>query len=66
MAWTASDRDALQAAMAKGEKRVAFADRSVEYRTLDEMRQQLAMIEASLAEVADRPRLYRVIAGQGL
>lgn len=66
MAWTVADRDALMAAMARGEKRVAFADRSVEYRSLDEMRAALKLIEDSLVAVEDRPTVYRVIAGKGL
>jgi len=56
MAWTADDRDRLKAAIARGESRVSFADRSVEYRSIAEMREALALIEAELATAADPPR----------
>lgn len=59
MAWTQADADALKAAIAKGESRVTFADRSVEYRSLADMREALALIEAELAAAADPPRPRR-------
>jgi hypothetical protein len=37
MAYTQAHLDALEAALAKGEKRVAFGDKTVEYRSIDEL-----------------------------
>lgn len=37
MAYTQSDLDGIRAAIARGEKTVQFADRSVTYRSVDEM-----------------------------
>lgn len=37
MAWTREDIDVLRAAIASGTTSVAYADKSVTYRTLDEM-----------------------------
>ena len=61
MAWTTAERDALKSAIAKGEKSCTFADRSVVYRDLAEMREALALIEAELAAATSdtpRPRQY--------
>ncbi len=68
MAWTTAERDALKTAIAKGEKEVAFADRRVTYRSLDEMVTALAMIETELAESTTpaRPRQYGAYSSKGL
>lgn len=49
MAFTETDRDALKAAIAKGARRVRIGAEEVEYRSLAEMRQVLAMIEDELS-----------------
>lgn len=50
MAFQQSDIDTLKAAIATGAREVAYADgRRVSYRTLPEMKQTLAMIEAEVA-----------------
>lgn len=50
MAWTQSDADALKAAIATGARDVTYSDGSrVVYRSLDEMRQVLAMIQGEVA-----------------
>jgi hypothetical protein len=41
MAWTQADVDALKAAIATGARSVRYGDKTVEYRSLDEMRQVL-------------------------
>jgi hypothetical protein len=68
MAWTQADVDTLKAAMAKGEKSVTFADRSVVYRDVSEMREALAMIEAEVATTSatPRPRQFFGYASRGL
>jgi hypothetical protein len=58
MAWTEMDRDALKEAIASGEKSVAYTDRRVEYRSLVEMRQILALMEEELSPVGRRRRTY--------
>jgi hypothetical protein len=55
MAWTQANIDALKSAIARGEKVVLFSDRSVTYRSLDEMLRALALMEQSIASPA-RPR----------
>lgn len=58
MPWTEQDRDKLKKAIAIGAKTVAYADRRVEYRSLDEMLGTLAMMEEELAPKKRRGRLY--------
>jgi hypothetical protein len=64
MAWTQQDIDTLKAAIAKGEKQVAFADRSVTYRSLEEMLAALRLMEAEVAGTA-RARQYGVVTRKG-
>lgn len=49
MAYTEEDRAALKAAIAKGARRLRIGNEEVEYRSLDEMRAALRMIEAELS-----------------
>lgn len=67
MAWSQADVDAVKAALAKGERRVQFADRSVEYRSTDELLQILRAMEAELDAAAStpRPKLYYGHASKG-
>lgn len=57
MAWTQTDADNLKAAIAKGERSVTFADRTVVYRSVAEMQEALAMIEAELSRPV-RPKQF--------
>lgn len=41
MAWTSADVTALESAIRRGVKRVSYADHTVEYHSLDEMRRLL-------------------------
>jgi len=68
MAYTAADREALERALARGERRVTFGDKTVEYRSVDELRAALREVDAALAREAGRPKLrqIRVITGKGL
>lgn len=68
MAFTAADRETLKAAIARGEQTVAFADRTVTYRSVSEMLRALQVIEADLATQATtpRPRYYKAYAKKGL
>jgi hypothetical protein len=56
MAWTQADLDTLDAALAKAEKDVTFADRRVIYRSVDEMLAARSVIAASLSAASDTPR----------
>ena len=58
MAFTQVEYDALKAAIASGELKVAYQDRTVTYRDLDEMERILYKMEAELfpAAAADTRR----------
>ena len=60
MAWTQEDIDRLKAALATGALKVrygsGFDEREVTYRSLAEMREALAMMEAEIAGTS-RPRV---------
>jgi hypothetical protein len=49
MAYSQSDLQAIQSAIAKGELRVTFADRSVEYRSIDDLMKAEAHIANALS-----------------
>ena len=68
MAYTAADREALERALARGERRVTLGDKTVEYRSVDELRAALREVDAALAREAGRPKLrqIRVTTGKGL
>jgi hypothetical protein len=68
MAYTAADREALERALARGERRVTFGDKTVEYRSVDELRAALREVDAALAREAGRPKLrqIRVTTDKGL
>lgn len=48
MAWTQTDLDKLDKAIASGRMRVQFSDRTVEYRSIDEMLRVRSMIVGNL------------------
>ena len=52
MAYTQSQLDALEAALAKGERRVSFGDKTIEYRTIDELAVAIREVKRSLFEDA--------------
>ncbi len=58
MAWTQSQLDAIEAAIASGELTVRFGDRTVTYRSMDELLQARAVIKESIdagaGKAADR------------
>lgn len=55
MAYTEEQLSALEAALAKGEKRVTFGDKTVEYRSVEELRQAILDVERGLYERAASP-----------
>jgi hypothetical protein len=63
---------ALRDALAKGEKRVTFGDKTVEYRTVDELKAAIAEVEAAMHKDAvatglypRAPRQIRITTGKG-
>ena len=52
MAYTQAHLDALEAALAKGEKRVSFGDKTVEYRTVDELKAAIREVKRGISEQA--------------
>lgn len=72
MAYTQAHLDALEAALAKGEKRVTFGDKTVEYRSVDELMAAIEAVKRDLFEQAaatglwpGAPRQIRINTGKG-
>lgn len=72
MAYTEVQLQALQAALAKGEKRVTFGDKTVEYRTVEELRTAIREVRRGLQQQAAEtglmpgaPRQIRVTTSKG-
>lgn len=64
MAFTHNHLDVIEGAIARGEKVVRFADRTVEYRTVDELLRARDEIKSSLASSgAPRARVVRLYHG---
>lgn len=72
MAYTEEQLTLLEAALAKGEKRVTFGDKTVEYRSVEELTDAIRAVERGLAEQAAHTglipppaRQIRVVTGKG-
>lgn len=64
MSFTQKHLDAVEAAIARGEKTVRYTDRSVEYRTVDELLKAREEIRSSLINAAGpRSRVVRLYHG---
>ncbi len=50
MAFTAEDLERLETALAKGEHRVSFADKTVEYRSVEELKAAIREVRRGLVE----------------
>ena len=50
MAYTEDQLTVLETALAKGEKRVTFGDKTVEYRSVEELKEAIRAVERGLAE----------------
>ncbi|WP_273820579.1 phage head-tail joining protein [Pseudomonas asplenii] len=68
MAYTQAHLDAVELAIAQGEKTVRYADRNVEYRTVDELIRARDLIRTDLARAGGpRSRVTRLYhGGKGL
>ncbi|MGL5631739.1 MAG: phage head-tail joining protein [Azovibrio sp.] len=72
MAYTQAHLEALEAALVMGEKRVSFGDKTVEYRSVDELKAAIEVVKRDLYEQATAtglwpraPRQIRVTTGKG-
>lgn len=72
MAYTEAQLQALEAALAKGEHRVTFADKTVEYRSVAELRVAIRDVKRGLlkqsadtGDVSGAPRQIRVTTRKG-
>jgi hypothetical protein len=67
MAYTEQQLQALRDALANGVRRVRFGDREIEYRTVDELKQAIAVAEADVAKSSGVPvtRQIRVSTEKG-
>ena len=70
--YTEAQLQALRDALAKGEKRVTFADKTVEYRTVEELKAAIREVEAAMHNDAvatglwpQAPRQIRVTTQKG-
>jgi hypothetical protein len=60
MAYTTDQLTALETALAKGEKSVTFADRTIVYRTVDEMLSAMREIKRNLALSVAAPTVRHI------
>ena len=67
MTYTTTQLDALKRALATGERRVSFADKTVEYRSVEELQAAIRTVEGELARSAgaSRKRQIRVATSKG-
>ena len=72
MAHTEDQLTALEAALAKGERRVTFGDKTVEYRTVEELQAAIDAVKRDLHDQAvarglwpKTPRQIRVTTSKG-
>lgn len=52
MSYTTTQLDALKKALATGERRVSFGDKTVEYRSVEELREAIRTVETELARTS--------------
>ena len=72
MAYTESQLQALESALVKGERRVSFGDKTVEYRSVDELMAAIREVRRGLQQQAAEtgllpcaPRQIRVTTSKG-
>ena len=72
MAYTEAQLHALETALAKGEHRVSFGDKTVEYRSVDEIKAAIREVKRGISEQATAtglwpgpPRQIRVTTSKG-
>ena len=72
MSFSQTQLEALQTALTQGERRVSFGDKTVEYRSVDELRQAIREVKRGLSEQAastgmwpGAPRQIRINTSKG-
>ena len=66
MSYTQTQLEALQRALATGEHRVSFGDKTVEYRSVAELQAAIRSVEAEIARGAGAAkRQIRITTGKG-
>ena len=60
MTYTESDLTTLKKALANSERRVSFGDRSVEYRSIEELKAAIREVEAELARATGRRKSRQI------
>ena len=67
MSYTTTQLDALKRALATGERRVGFGDKTVEYRSVEELQAAIRTVEAEIARNAGASpkRQIRVTTAKG-
>ena len=72
MVYTQAHLDDLELALRKGERRVSFGDKTVEYRSVDELKAAIAIVKRDIFEQAaatglwpGAPRQIRVTTRKG-
>ena len=72
MSYSQTQLEALQAALTQGERRVSFGDKTVEYRSVDELRLAIREVKRGLSEQAastgmwpGAPRQIRMTTSKG-
>lgn len=65
LAYTAADLTAVRTALTRGERSVTFADRTVTYRSVDELKMVEQDILRELASTSSRAKQTRVYANKG-
>jgi hypothetical protein len=64
MAYTQDQLTALEVALARGEHRVTFADKTVEYRSVDDLKAAIREVKRGLGS-ANSPRQIRISTDKG-
>ena len=67
MSYTTDQLNALRQALATGERRVTFGDKTVEYRSVEELQAAIREVEAALAKENATPlaRQIRITTAKG-
>ena len=60
MPYTTDQLDALRRALATGERRVTFGDKTVEYRSVEELQAAIREVEAALAKENATPVVRQI------
>jgi hypothetical protein len=58
MSFTQTQLEALQTALTQGERRVSFGDKTVEYRSVDELRLAIREVKRGLSDQAAATNLW--------